>query len=113
MAFLLTLFCSLEWYFKVLLSLLLGLEYYRQSALSKNKKHLSDIQVRDNKVFLKRKNALEYQAVIEFKLQQNRIFAEIKLHLKDEVQTEFICQDRFSSKAQYSLFMQTLRFNHL
>jgi len=111
MAFLLVLFCSLEWFFKVLLSLLIGLEYWRQKIAFKKKNHLSDLEVRSSKLFLKRQNEDKYQLVTDIKHQQNRIFAELELHLKSETLTEFICQDRFTSRIQYSLFMQNLRFN--
>lgn len=110
-ALLLVIFSSLEWFFKVLLSLLIGLEYWRQKITFKNKNHLSDLEVRNSKLFIKRQNEDKYQLVTDIKRRQNRIFAELELHLKDETQTEFICQDRFTSRTQYSLFMQNLRFS--
>lgn len=109
----LVLFCSLEWFFKALLLLLLGLEYWRQQSIENNKNSLKVIEVRDNKVFFKRKNDQQFQEPTQILIKQNRIFVELTLQLNNEVISEFIYQDSFCSKGQFNKLMQNLRFNHL
>lgn len=109
----LVLLCSLEWFFKILLLALLILEYSRQQQNSKKNNHLEAIEIRDNKLFLKGSNDVLFQPLIKLNMKQNRLFAELELHLKDEVRSEFICIDSFTSKTQFSQLMQNLRFNHL
>jgi len=111
-AFLLIVFCSIEWVFKALLVLLLVVEYHSQQIIAKNENHLTAIQVRDNKLFLMRQNDDQFQSIDSVNIKQNRIFAELELHLKDEVRSEFICQDSFTSKYQFCSLMQHLRFIH-
>ncbi len=92
---------------------LLVLEFiwrYQQNTIKNN---LKAIEIRGEKLFLKRKNDAVYQEITEVSIKQNRIFAEIELHLKNEVLTDFLYKDCFSSKAQFCLLMQHLRFNHL
>lgn len=109
--FLLIIFSSIEWGFKLLLILLLGLEYRRQQINEGKENKIIALEVRDKKLFLKHKNNPQFYPVLEINLKQNRIFAELELHLNDQVISEFICRDRFTSQYHYCSFMQYLRFN--
>ncbi len=111
-AFALIVFCSIEWAFKVLLVLLLALEFQRQQIITKNENHVTAIEIRDNKLFLMRHHDDQFQSIDSVNIKQNRIFAELELHLKDEVRSEFICRDSFASQYQFCSLMQHLRFIH-
>ncbi len=112
-AWLLLFFSSLEGYFKVLLTLLLILEYKRQQQILRRKNSLKAIEARGDKLFLRRKHDASWQTVSGVKIRQNRISAEIELQLNDTIHREFLYHDCFSSKVQFNVLMQHLRFYYL
>ena len=85
----------------------------RQRLLSDDRHLLKAIEIRDEKLFLKRENDDFLQNVLKLNIKQNRIFVELELHLKDEVRSEFIFRDCFYHPSQFSLLMQQLRYIHL
>lgn len=109
--FVLILFSSLDLYFKLLLVALLLLDLFRQQSSIDNK--TANIEIRDNQLFYKLENDSEFYKITQFSLNQNRLFAELTLHLKDKVLSLFLYQDSFKSKSEFSTFLQNLRFMRL
>ncbi len=109
-AFLIIVFSSIEWWFKILLTVLLLLEFLRQQQKKRALNELKIIEVRDNKIFIKRKRDENFIAIEKWALKQNRIFAEIQLHLKDDICSNIFFSDSFQSKQQFSQCLQCFRF---
>lgn len=80
---------------------------------SSNENYLAAIEIRDGKLFIKRKNENKFQNVLKLNIKQNRIFVELELHLINQVRSDFIFRDCFNSQSQFRLLMQQLRFIHL